>query len=67
VSLLSRVVEATTCRVQGCDRARARDAQVCAADVTELFMNRLDRQPDGSYTRRRTFAARDLTGSLRVA
>lgn len=64
MSLLSRVVEATTCKVQGCDRHRAKDALVCDVDLGELWANRLDRQPDGTFIRRRTFAARDLTGQI---
>jgi hypothetical protein len=63
VSLLSRVVEATSCKVVDCTEPRARDAQVCAKDLTELYMKRLDRQPDGTFIRRRQLRARDETWS----
>lgn len=66
MSLLERI-HASRCAVVDCQRERAPDAQVCRDDLNALWRNQLDRQPDGSYTRRRTFAARDLTGSLRVA
>ena len=66
MSLLSRIAD-TVCRVRGCDRRRAPDALVCSEDLNELWANRLDRQDDGTFTRRRTFAARDFTGQLRGA
>lgn len=66
VSLLSRI-HANRCAVVDCQRERLPDAQVCKDDLGELWANRLDRQPDGSYRRRRAFPARDLTGSVRVA
>jgi hypothetical protein len=65
MSLLARV-HANQCLVRDCSRTRAPDAQVCDADLTELWHNRLVRQADGSYLRRRTFPARDMTG-YRVA
>jgi predicted amidohydrolase len=63
MTLLSRI-HANQCAVVGCSRARAQDAQVCATCLGDLWANRLDRQPDGSYTKRRTFVARDETGRL---
>jgi hypothetical protein len=63
MGLLDRVVAAETCRVRDCDRRRAPDAQVCRDDLTELYMNRLDRMPDGTFVRRRLLRARDLTWS----
>lgn len=61
MSLLARVAAAETCIVVDCDRRRAADAQVCREDLGELYGNRLDRNPDGTYRRRRTFVARDMT------
>ena len=66
MSLLARI-HANRCAVVDCTRERARDAQVCRDDLNELWLNRLDRQPDGSYIRRRSFVARDLTGQLGAA
>ena len=66
MSLLSRI-QATRCSVDDCQRERATDAAVCRDDLNELWWNRLERKPDGSYRRRRTFVARDMTGSLRAA
>jgi hypothetical protein len=60
VTLLDRI-HANRCAVRDCARTRVPDAQVCEADLIELWNNRLDRQPDGTYTRRRTFTARDET------
>lgn len=57
MSLLERM----TCRVQGCNRRRAPDTDVCDADLTELWMHRLVKLADGTYVRRRAFTARDET------
>lgn len=59
MSLLEREIRATRCAVTDCTRDRAPDAEVCARDLDELWLRRLDRQPDGSYLRRRAFIARD--------
>jgi hypothetical protein len=64
VTLLARVEAATTCTVEGCERKRALDAEVCDVDLNELWALRLDRQENGTYTRRRTFRARDETGAI---
>lgn len=64
MSLLSRIVDAEKCRVQSCPGRRAPDALVCRDDLDELWAHRLDRQPDGTFTRRRRLQARDLTGQL---
>ena len=58
---------ANLCAVEGCERQRHPDAAVCRDDLAELFARRLDRQPDGTFTRRRTFPARDDSGWLRAA
>jgi hypothetical protein len=60
MSLLARI-HANRCLVRDCTRQRLPDAQVCREDLGELWANRLNREPDGSYTRRRTFTARDET------
>jgi hypothetical protein len=58
---LTERIHANECRVRDCSRRRAQDALVCSADLAELWHNRLDRQPDGTFLRRRTFAPRDFT------
>jgi hypothetical protein len=60
MSLLARI-HANRCLVRDCTRQRLPDAQVCREDLGELWANRLNREPDGSFTRRRTFTARDET------
>lgn len=60
MTLLARI-HANRCAVRDCTREKAPDAAVCREDLTELWHNRLNREPDGSYTRRRTFPARDMT------
>ena len=64
--LLARVV-ANRCAVRGCERERTPDSIVCRADLNDLWGGRLDRQPDGSYVRRRVLPARDETGLIRGA
>lgn len=61
MSLLERIQAAQKCAVVDCDRHREPDAQVCRDDLGELWANRLDRNPDGTYRRRRALPARDLT------
>ena len=60
MSLLDRI-HANRCAVQNCARARSIDSDVCSSDLAEKWANRLSRQEDGTYRRRRTFAPRDLT------
>lgn len=57
MSLLARIHE-NRCLVRDCTRQKAQDAQVCRDDLGELWRNRLNREDDGSYSRRRTFTAR---------
>lgn len=59
MNLSERIQAAEQCRVVDCGQRRARDSQVCRDDLTELFANRLDRNPNGTYRRRRALAARD--------
>lgn len=37
------------CNVRGCDEDRARDAQVCRGHLWALWLNLLERLPDGTY------------------
>jgi hypothetical protein len=60
MSLLARI-HANRCLVRDCTRQRLPDAQVCRDDLGELWANRLHREDDGSFTRRRVFTARDET------
>lgn len=66
MSLTDRI-NANRCRVRDCLRERAADSDVCRDDLREKWANRLDRQPDGTYTRRRLFTARDQTNRLAAA
>lgn len=50
---------ANRCAVVGCDRERAPDSAVCKDDLRALWRHELIRQADGTYTRRRMFAARE--------
>lgn len=61
MTLLSRI-HANRCAVIDCTRERAQDSDVCRVDLNEKWADRLDRNPDGSYSRRRTFVARELYG-----
>lgn len=63
MTLTQRIEAATRCAVDECERQKAPDAAVCREDLNELWSNRLVRQADGTYRRRRPFAARDLTYS----
>jgi hypothetical protein len=58
---MSGLLERMRCRVVDCARARALDSDVCTTDLAEKWANRLARQPDGSYLRRRVFTAREET------
>ena len=60
MTLLERLAE-RRCRFQDCIENRATDAQLCAGHLTDLWMRRLDRNADGTYSLRRTFRAVDLT------
>ena len=48
-------IHATECRVVACQRHRVPDSLFCGEHLTAMWRNRLDRQPDGTYTPRRTF------------
>ena len=58
---LTERINARKCAVVACDGDRAADSLVCGEHLTEMWANRLDRQPDGTFVQRRRFAARDLT------
>lgn len=60
MTLLERIA-ARQCVVVECTQDRAQDAQVCGRHLTDLWMHRLDRNPDGTYSPRRIFIARDET------
>ena len=66
MTLLERY-RANECAVRDCARARHADAAVCDSDLGELWANRLVKQADGTYIRRRAFAARDESGWVRAA
>jgi hypothetical protein len=58
---LSERIAARECRVVDCHEERVRDTDCCDRHQTDKYMNRLDRNPDGTYSLRRTFRAVDLT------
>lgn len=62
MTLLERY-RANECAVVDCNRERIPDGPCCRDDMRELWANRLIRQVDGSYLRRRAFPIRDLTWS----
>lgn len=62
--LLARM-RANLCAVVGCERQRLTDAVLCRDDLGRDYRHELDRQPDGTFLRRRLLGARDLTGQLR--
>ena len=66
MTLLDRIA-ANQCKVRDCTRERAADTDVCRADLNEKWANRLNPEPDGTYSRRRTLPLRDESGWLRVA
>lgn len=67
MTLLERVHTATTCLVDECEELRAPDAEVCPDDLALLWRNQLERLADGTYRRRRSFRARDLTSEVVAA
>ena len=58
MSLLDRL-HAQDCAVVGCTRHRVEDALFCTVHLNDMWGRRLDRQPDGTFTPRRQFVARD--------
>jgi hypothetical protein len=58
-SLLDRIA-ARQCAVENCNEDRARDTDCCDRHQTDKWMHRLDRNPDGMYSLRRTFTAREM-------
>lgn len=60
MTLLDRIA-ARQCAVRDCHEDRAADSDVCSRDLTEKWMHRIDKQPDGTYLRKRALTARDET------
>lgn len=61
-TLSERIAERNRCAVVDCKRGRQRDSLFCEDHVNEMWMNRLVRQPDGSYLPVRFVRARDMSG-----
>lgn len=61
---LTERIQAHTCAVVACKEARVTGSLVCAEHLNEMFANRLDRTPEGTFVQRdyRRFPAKDLTG-----
>lgn len=55
---LSERIAANQCAVRLCARARVPDSDCCAADTLAKWRNELHREPDNTYTRRRTLPLR---------
>jgi hypothetical protein len=64
MTLTERIAEHETCAVVGCSRHRTPDSLFCTDHLREMWANRLDRQPDGTFVARRRFVARDFTRSV---
>jgi hypothetical protein len=60
---LSERIAANECAVVECQRHRVTDSLFCHEHLGEMWANRLDRQPDGSFLPRRRFPARALDRS----
>lgn len=60
--LLERIQAAETCAVVGCDRHRGTDSLFCGDHLTDMWRNRLERQPDGTFIAPRRWPAKDMTG-----
>lgn len=65
MTLLERI-QARACAVRECVEPRAKDAEVCTPHLTDLWMHRLIREQDGTYSVSR-LVARDESGWLRAA
>lgn len=62
MTLLERIHANAACAVVACDEARVPDSLFCREHVADMWANRLERQPDGTFLAYRRFAARDETG-----
>lgn len=58
MTLMERIQDRTECRVDTCHEQRSPDSDLCGPHTNDKFMHRLDRNPDGTYSMRRTFRAR---------
>ncbi len=61
MTLSERIALANRCAVVGCERGRQRDSLFCRSHLDDMWSNRLDRLPDGTFVSRRSFPVRDLT------
>lgn len=61
MSLSERIAANTDCAVAACDRGRVPDSLFCRSHLAEMWANRLQRQPDGTFVPHRRFAAKDLS------
>lgn len=60
MTLLERY-RANECAHVDCHEARTPSSALCPRHLNDLFGNRLDRNPDGTYIPRRLFVPRDQT------
>ena len=63
-SLLDRIRAYNECAVTDCARQRGEGTLFCGEHLADMWRNRLDRQPDGTFVARRRFTARDFTGTV---
>lgn len=61
MSLLDRIQKRETCAVVGCERHKETDSLFCREHLADMWANRLDRLPDGTFDEKRRFTARDET------
>lgn len=62
MTLSERIAAHNRCAVVECQRGRMADSLFCRSHLDEMWLNRLVRQPDGTYLPVRFVRARDLTG-----
>jgi hypothetical protein len=59
-SLAARIAARESCAVVACERRRVPDSLFCHEHLTDMWSNRLDRQPDGSYLPRLRLTTRGV-------
>lgn len=66
MNLTERIAKAA-CRHVECSEERVPGSLLCGPHLTDDYMGRLDKLPDGTFVPRRRFVPRDRTGELRSA
>lgn len=63
MSLLDRIAAHESCAVVACNRHREPDSLFCKSHLADMWANRLDRLPDGTFDEKRRFTPKDTTRS----